>query len=75
MAPNTRINLPGVGYVVLNEQLRSGDGWSSSGIAVNMIHVVLQSVTGGSCTILGCLPGVLTTTGEIIVGSASSGVN
>jgi hypothetical protein len=75
VAPNTRVDLPGVGYAVLNEQTRTGDGVSSSGIAVNMIHVVLQSLTGGGCTILGCLPGVLTTTGEIIVGSASSRVN
>src|SRR6267143_165378 len=40
--PNTRMTLPGVGYVVLNEQILSGDGASSSGITVNMIHVVLQ---------------------------------
>ncbi len=39
-----------------------------------MIHVVLQTVSGGSCGLLGCLPGVLTTTGEIIVGSATSSV-
>lgn len=74
-APNTRMNLPGVGYVILNEQRRSGDGWSSSGITVNMIHVVLQTVTGGDCTLLGCTPEVTTTTGEIIVGSATSTVN
>jgi hypothetical protein len=75
VAPNTRVELPGVGYAVLNEQEGSGDGVSSSGITVNMIHVYLQSVTGGGCTLLGCVPGVLTTTGEIIVGSASSSVN
>jgi len=75
VAPNTRISLPGVGYVVLNEVSRTGDGVSSSGITVNMIHVVLQTVTGGECTLLGCTPGVLTTTGDIIVGSASSRVN
>ena len=74
VAPNTQIALPGVGFVVLNEQTLSGDGVSSSGITVNMIHVVLQSLTGGGCGLLGCLPGVLTTTGEIIVGSASSSV-
>ena len=74
VAPNTQIALPGVGYAVLNEQTLSGDGVSSSGITVNMIHVVLQSLTGGGCGLLGCLPGVLTTTGEIIVGSATSSV-
>jgi len=74
VAPNTRLDLPGVGYAVLNEQSLTGDGVSSSGITVNMIHVVLQSLTGGGCGLLGCLPGVLATTGEIIVGSATSSV-
>jgi hypothetical protein len=58
--PNTRVELPGVGYVVLNEQLRSGDGVHSSGLTVNMIHVYLvDPLTGGS-------------TGEIVVGAATS---
>jgi len=48
--------------VVLNEQQITGDGVSSSGITVNMIHVVLQDVLTGL------------TTGEIIVGSAKSAV-
>jgi len=61
VAPNTRINLAGVGYVVLNEQLRSGDGASTSGLTVNMIHVYLKGLFGA-------------TTGQIIVGSASSSV-
>ena len=74
VAPNTRISLPGVGYVVLNEVSRFGDGVSSSGITVNMIHVVLQTVIPGTCTLLGCTPDVTQTTGEIIVGSASSAV-
>jgi hypothetical protein len=64
VAPNTNINLPGVGYVVLNEQIPTGDGVTSSGMTVNMIHVYLQSITGGTAT----------TTGEIIVGSATSSV-
>ena len=59
-APNTRVNLPGVGYVVLNEQLATAEG-----ITVNMMHVVLQQQ----------VLGVSRTTGNIIVGSASSGVN
>ena len=59
-APNTRVELPGVGYVVLNEQIRSGDGVHSSSLTVNMIHVYLvDPVTGGS-------------TGEIVVGAATS---
>jgi hypothetical protein len=64
VAPNTNIALPGVGYVVLNEQIPSGDGVSSSGLTVNMIHVYQQSVGVGGQT----------TTGEIIVGSATSAV-
>jgi hypothetical protein len=59
-APNTRVNLAGVGYVVLNEQIATG-----SGITVNMIHVYLQR-TG----LLGTQPA-----GEIVVGSATSSVN
>jgi len=62
VAPNTRVNLPGTGYVVLNEQRRTGDGFSSSGITVNMIHVVLVNALTG------------VKTGEIIVGSATSQV-
>ncbi len=58
VAPNTNIALTGVGYVVLNEQIPSGDGVTSSGLTVNMIHVYLQGLV----------------TGEIIVGSAASAV-
>ena len=62
VAPNTRVSLPGTGYVVLNEQRRTGDGFSSSGITVNMIHVVLVNALTG------------VKTGEIVVGSATSQV-
>lgn len=41
VAPNTRIDIPLVGYVVLNEQIRGGDGATSSSLTVNMIHVRL----------------------------------
>ena len=58
--PNTRIDLAGVGYVVLNEQTPTGNGVTTSGISVNMIHVVLRNALTGL------------TTGEIIVGSATS---
>jgi hypothetical protein len=61
VAPNTRVNLPGVGYVVLNEQIPTGNGVTTSGITVNMIHVVLTNLFGA-------------TTGEVIVGSATSSV-
>ena len=63
VAPNTRVDLPGVGYAVLNEQIPSGDGVTSSGLTVNMIHVVLLDALTGAQT------------GEIIVGSATSSVN
>jgi len=62
-APNTTLALPGVGYVILNEQIPTGDGVTSSGFTVNMIHVVLQNALTG------------VRTGEIIVGSASSSVS
>lgn len=60
VAPNTEIELPGVGKVILNEQIPSGDGSNDTGLTVNMIHVVLQDALTGRPT------------GEIIVGSASS---
>lgn len=59
-APNTRVALPRVGYVVLNEQFRSGDGVHSTSLRVNMIHVYLvDPLTGASG-------------GEIVVGAATS---
>jgi hypothetical protein len=59
-APNTRFDLPGVGYVVLNEQIPTGDGVHATGLAVNMIHVYLID------------PALGTTTGEVVVGAARS---
>ena len=44
-APNTRVDLPGVGYVLLNEQVR-GKG-VGPGLTVNMIHVVLTGARTG----------------------------
>jgi len=61
--PNTTLALPGVGYVILNEQIPTGDGVTTTGITVNMIHVVLQNALTG------------VKTGEIIVGSATSAVS
>lgn len=69
-APNTRMDLPGVGYVLLNEVRTTGDGVTSSGVTVNMIHVVLQQPTLG---LLGQVTGYKTV-GNIIVGSATSSV-
>ena len=64
VAPNTQRSLPGIGYVVLNEQIPSGDGVTTSGMTVNMIHVYLQNFVAG----------IPTPAGEIIVGSATSSV-
>jgi len=40
--PNTVIPLP-VGVVVLNEQVASGNGMQTSGLTVNMIHVIVST--------------------------------
>ena len=76
VSPNTRVDLPGVGYAILNEQVPAGDGVTSAGLTVNMIHVYLQSLVGGILNPLTGLisGGSLQTTGEIIVGSAASSV-
>ena len=59
-APNTRIDLPGVGYVVLNEQIPGGDGVRTTSLTVNLIHVYLvDQVTGAAA-------------GAIVVGTATS---
>ena len=59
-APNTQVSLPGVGYVVLNEQIPAGDGVRSTGLTVNMIHVYLTDPVLG------------TPAGEIVIGAARS---
>src|SRR5436309_383588 len=58
--PNTRVELPGVGYAVLNEQIARGDGLQSAGLTVNMIHVYLLDPVSGAAA------------GEIVVGAATS---
>ena len=63
VAPNTRIEVPGVGTVVLNEQVLEGDGVTSTGMRVNMIRVELKDAITGA------------TTGEIIVGSARTALS
>jgi len=63
VAPNTRINLPLVGYVVLNEQI-SSIASSNATMTVNMLHVY---VTVGN--LLGLQVGT-----QVIVSSATSGI-
>jgi len=62
-APNTTINVPLVGTVILNEQVASGGGVTDKGLSVTMIHVILKDALTGAKT------------GDIVVGSASSYTN
>lgn len=57
--PNTKIEIPGVATVILNEQTAGGDGVRTTALTVNMIHVVLTGAL----------------TGDIIVASAHSDVS
>ncbi len=59
-AANTQVTLPGVGHVVFNEQISSGDGVHNAGLTVNMIHVYLTNPVLG------------TPTGDIMVATAKS---
>jgi hypothetical protein len=61
-APNTTVGVPG-GAVILNEQIRGGDGVHTSELTVNMIHVVLSDPVTGAITT------------DVIVASAHSDVN
>lgn len=60
---NTRIDLASLGYVILREESRTGDGVNSGGITVNMVHVFIT--TSNSLN--------LPVGAQIIVGHASSG--
>jgi len=62
-APNTTINVPAVGTVILNEQVATGGGVTDKGLGVTMIHVILKDPLTGIKT------------GDIVVGSASSYTN
>ena len=57
-AENTRIDLPGIGAVVLNEQTQQGNGWRTSALTVNMIRLIIDGTRGG----------------DVVVGSVHSGV-
>jgi hypothetical protein len=41
--PNSAIPLPGVGVILLNEQITGGDGIKTTLLSVNSIHIVLDS--------------------------------
>ncbi len=59
--PNTQIPVAGVGIVILNEQIETGDNLTNSSLTVHAIHVVLLD---------GLVP-----VGDIIISSAHSGVD
>lgn len=63
VAPNTRINLAGFGYVRLKETSRQGNGTSVGGLKVVMIHIYI-TMTNSLDIPVGA---------EIIVGHARSG--
>jgi hypothetical protein len=63
VAPNTRINIPLLGYVVLNEQT-SNVGTSTASLTINMIHLHVTSLN-----ILHLQVGT-----EVIVSNAVSGI-
>src|SRR5204863_3718382 len=62
-APNTAINVPAVGTVILNEQATTGGGVTDKGLNVTMIHVIPKDKLTG------------VKTGDLVVGSASSYAN
>ena len=62
VAANARVDLAGIGYVILNEQIPSGNGTTSSGLTVNALHLYVTAA------------GLLPVGAEVIVGSATSGV-
>lgn len=62
VAANTRVTLPGIGYVIINEQLPTGNGTTTSGLTVNGLHIFVTTAALG-----------LPVGAEIIVASATSG--
>ncbi|MCW5892848.1 MAG: hypothetical protein KIT14_20235 [bacterium] len=46
VAPNSFISIPGVATVVVNEQVTTGNGTTTAGLTVNMLHVTLLNGLG-----------------------------
>jgi hypothetical protein len=63
-APNTRIDVPGVGALILNEQRSSGNGATSTGLDVTALHLLLTTTDP--------LLGTTTRTGDVVVAAAAS---
>lgn len=51
LAANTRIDIPGVGTLMLNFHVPHGTGGRSSGLTVTMIHLMLDGPGGGEITV------------------------
>lgn len=64
VAPNTRRSLPGIGYVILNQQTTQADG-SSSSLIVDAVHVVVTQPNRFG----------LSTNSNVLVGHAMSGLS
>lgn len=83
-APNTRINLPGIGHLILNEQIRK-----SNGLTVNALHlfvtlpvsgidldtdvIVSQAISGLSGPVAGVLSGTAYGTYAVVGDVVASG--
>lgn len=63
VSPNSKINLSGLGYVILRESTHTGDGQNRGGIIVNMLHIFVTTQNA-----LGLPVGA-----QIILAHASSG--
>jgi len=60
VAANTTVPLPGIGSVIINEQVPSGNGTTTSGLLVNALHVRVTTA------------GILPAGSEVIIASALS---
>lgn len=65
-APNTRIDLPGIGFVIINEQIATGNGRTTAGLTVNGLRLVITT----ALPLLGLPVGA-----EVTIASSTSGVN
>ena len=77
-APNTRINLPGVGHIIINEQIRRSNGLTVNGLHIHVTatdtHIIVsQAVSGLSGPVVGVLAGTAYGTYAAIGDVVSSG--
>ncbi len=62
-AANTTVTIPGIGTAILNEQIATGNGTTTTGLTVNALHVTITTA------------GILPVGADIIVASARSGAS